>query len=90
MRKSWQIKVLLVLLGLFILNNIESFFLKIVESIVRIPLNFNSLMSNVVGVDMWSRIVVSTSNPILLIIAGLIMCIILIGLIRSIEAIRKG
>ena len=90
MRKSWQIKVLLVLLGLFILNNIESFFFKVIESIVRIPLNFNSLMSNVVGVDIWSRIVVTTSNPILLIIVGLIMCIILIGLIRSIEAIRKG
>lgn len=89
MKKSWQIKVLLFLLGLFILTNLESFILNTIEFIVRLPLNFNSLMTNIAGVDIWSRIVVTTSNPVLLIITGLILCIITIGLIRSFESLKN-
>ena len=89
MKRSWQVKVLLFFLGLFIITNLKSFFLNVVEFVVRIPLNFNSLMTNVIGVDAWSRIIVTTSSPILLIITGLILCTILIGLIRSIESIRN-
>lgn len=89
MKKSWQVKVLLFFLALFILTNINSFFLKIVEFIVRLPLNFNSFMTNLIGVDGWSKIVVATSNPISLFFIGLILCIITIGLSRSFESFKR-
>lgn len=85
MKKSWQVKVLLFFLTLFILTNINSFFLKILEFIIRLPLNFNSLMTNLIGVDGWSRIIVITSNPVSLFFIGLILCMITIGLSRSFE-----
>lgn len=89
MKKSWQIKTLLFFLILFLLANIETFILRTIEFIVRIPLNFNSFMANLVGKDIWSNIVITTSNPLLLTITGLILCIIVIGLIRSIDTLRK-
>ena len=48
--------------------NIENFIIGFIEFIVRIPLNFNSFMSNVAGTNAWSKIIHITSNPILLII----------------------
>lgn len=89
MRKSWQIKTLLFFLVLFILSNIEAFIINTIEFIVRIPLNFNSFMINVVGTENWSKIIVFTSNPALLIFATIFLCIIAIGIIRSFESLKK-
>lgn len=89
MKKSWQVKVLLVFLLAFILSNLESFILKVVEFIVRIPLNFNGMMTNMLGQDGWSRLVIITSNPIFLIISTLITSIFVIGVIRGFESLKK-
>lgn len=89
MKKSWQVKVLLFFLTLFILTNIQSFFLNIVEFLVRLPLNFNSFMANVIGVDGWSKIIVATSSPISLLFIGLLLCIITIGTIRSLDSLKN-
>lgn len=89
MFKNWKIKTLLFFLVLFILNNLENFIIGTVEFIVRIPLNLNSFMTNVVGTEVWSRIIHVTSNPILLIISGLLLSIIVIGVVRSLDFLKK-
>ena len=89
MLKNWKIKTLLFFLLLFILNNLERFIIGVVEFIVRIPLNLNSFMTNTIGMNAWSKIIHITSNPILLLITGLILSIISIGFIRSIDSLRK-
>ena len=89
MKKSWQVKVLLFFLAIFILSNLEAFVLKVIEFIVRIPLNFSASMTNVLGADIWSNLVVTTSNPIFLIITGLILTIFTIGIIRGIDSIKN-
>lgn len=88
MKHSWQTKVLLFFLGIFVLTNLESFLLKIIEFIVRIPLNLNSLMSNLIGVDMWSKLIITTSSPFFLVPFGLLLLIIAIVIIRSIDSIK--
>lgn len=89
MFKNWKIKTLLFFLVLFILNNLENFIIGTIEFIVRIPLNLNSFMTNVVGTEGWSKIIYVTSNPILLIISGLLLSIIVIGIVRSLDSLKK-
>lgn len=89
MKKSWQVKVLLFFLVVFILSNLEAFVLKVIEFLVRIPLNFNASMANILGADIWSNIVVVTSNPIFLVTTSLILIIFAIGIIRGIDSIKK-
>ena len=89
MLKNWKIKTLLFFLILFILNNIESFIIGVIEFIVRIPLNLNSFMTNVAGSNAWSKIIHITSNPILLIISGILFSIIAIGIVRSIDSLKN-
>lgn len=89
MKKSWQIKVLLFFLIVFILSNLESFLLKVLEFIVRIPLNFNAFMSKVLGADGWSSTVIITSSPLFLIAVFLILSIIIIGFMRVMDSFKK-
>lgn len=89
MIKNWKIKTLLFFLLLFILSNLENFIIGIIEFIVRIPLNFNSFITNIAGTNSWSKIIHITSNPILLLITGLILSLISIGIIRSFDSFRK-
>ena len=89
MIKNWKIKTLLFFLLLFILNNLENFIIGVIEFIVRIPLNFNSFMTNVAGTNAWSKIIHVTSNPILLLVTGLSLSLISIGIIRSLDSFKK-
>ena len=89
MLKNWKIKTLLFFLVLFILNNLENFIIRVIEFIVRIPLNLNSFMTNVAGTEAWSRIIRITSNPILLVISGLLLSIIAVGIIRSLDSLKN-
>lgn len=89
MRRSWQLKVLFFFLLIFVIFNIESFLLKTIEFIVRIPLNTHSFMSNVFGVDFWSKIVLTSGNPVLLLSICIFTIIFIVGTIRVIENVKK-
>ena len=89
MKHSWQTKVLLFFISVFVITNLESFLLNVVEFIVRIPLNLNSSMSNILGIDMWSKIITTTSSPFFLIPFGLLIIIVVIATIRSFDSIRN-
>ena len=89
MIKNWRTKTLLFFLLLFILNNLDKFIIGTIEFIIRIPLKFNSFMANVTGIETWSKIVHVTSNPILLLVTGLILSLISIGIIRSLESLKN-
>lgn len=90
MKKNWQTKTLIFFLIIFIVANIESFILKIIEFIVRLPLNINSMMINFLGKDSWSRLIATTSSPTFLILLGLFLCVTCIGATRSFEKIKKS
>lgn len=85
MKKNWQIKLLSFFLLIFITSNLNSVLLKIVEMFIRFPLDVNSSMSNLLGVGVWSRIIVTSSNPLFLIIIGCLLCSISIIIIRSLK-----
>lgn len=89
MKKNWQLKVLLSFLIIFILFNLETFLLKTVEFIVRIPLNIHSVMSNTFGEDFWGKIVIISGKPSVLITVCLISIILSVGTIRLININKK-